>query len=173
MTCRAAQMGRQRKAYPMRNYSAGFTYFGILLTIALIGVSLAALGATWSIELRRAEEKELLHTGQVFRRAIASYYNAMPNGANQYPTRLEDLLHDKRGAKVIRHIREIYPDPLTGLADWEHIMLPNRTIIGVASRASGTPLKRTNFDRWESAFEDATCYCDWRFVYLPSLLAGT
>ncbi len=168
--CKAARKGRQAKAFRMRTFSQGFTYLGILLTIALIATSLSAAGASWSIEKRRAEEKQLLYIGQAYRRAIASYYNKTPHGAHQYPTRLEDLLHDERGTKISRHIREIYPDPLTKKADWNLITLPNESIIGVASRATNRPLKRSNFDGWEAAFENADCYCDWRFVYLPQLL---
>ena len=43
-------------------------------------------------------------------------------------------------------------------------------IVGVASSSNRQPLKQSNFDAWEAAFENATCYCDWRFVYLPGLL---
>lgn len=147
----------------------GFTYFGILLTVALIGSALAAAGSTWSVQQRRAGELELLYTGQAFRRAIASYYNNPAAAAPQYPRSLHELLLDRRGGRVARHLREIYRDPLTRIADWELITLPDGSIIGVASRATGEPLKKEHFGPWERAFTGADCYCDWQFVYLPQL----
>jgi type II secretory pathway pseudopilin PulG len=153
-----------------RSSSQGFTYIGILLTIALLGTSLAAVGRSWSMQYRRASEQELLYVGQAYRRAIASYYNATPHGAHQYPRSLSDLTHDARGPKPTRHLRETYADPLAGNAGWELITVPDGSIIGIASRASGRPLKQTNFGVWEAAFENASCFCDWRFVYLPQLV---
>ena len=156
----------------MRNYSGGFTYFGILITIALLGTSLSAVGVSWSVEKRRAAEQQLIHTGQTFRRAIASYYNATPQGAHQYPRRLADLLEDRRGTILLRHMREIYPDPLTRRTDWNLEKLPDGSIIGISSRSADKPLKQANFDAWEAAFENSSCFCDWKFVYLPQLVGG-
>ena len=156
-----------------RKKSAGFTYFGILMTIVLIGASLAAAGSAWSMQKRRAGEAELIHVGQSIRRGIASYYNATPTGANQYPKSLEDLLSDKRGTGIVRHLRRIYRDPMSNSLDWELINLPDGSIIGVASRAAGEPIKTRNFGPWEAFFEDASCYCDWQFVYLPQLVQNS
>jgi type II secretory pathway pseudopilin PulG len=151
----------------------GFTYIGILLTVALIGTTLSVVGTSWSAQSRRANEADLLYVGQTFRRAIASYHNATPNGVHQYPRSLTDLISDNRGVKFVRHLREIYRDPMTGAADWELISLPDGAIIGVASHAPGRPLKRSNFGAWEAAFENADCFCDWKFVYLPQLIGDS
>jgi type II secretory pathway pseudopilin PulG len=156
-----------------RSKSLGFTYIGILLTIALIGTTLSAVGASWSAQSRHAKERNLLYVGQAFRRAIGSYYRATPTGAHQYPRSLDELIGDVRGGITVRHLREIYPDPLTLATDWEAISLPDGAIIGVASRASGQPMKQANFDAWESEFEGASCFCDWRFVYLPQQVSET
>ena len=156
-----------------RNNCGGFTYFGILLTVALMGTTLAAVGSSWSVQNRRAQENQLLYVGQTIRKAIASYYNNPSAGAHQYPRSLKDLLNDRRGGKLQRHLREIYRDPMTGQADWSLITIPDGSIIGVASRATGQPLKRNNFGAWETAFVAATCYCDWQFVYLPQLVSDS
>lgn len=154
----------------LRKSAAGFTYFGVLLTIALLGATLAAMASTWSVQKQRALEEELIHVGQAYRRAIASYYNATPNGAHQYPQSLAALVLDERGAKAARHLRELYPDPMTGRSDWQLVSLADGAIIGVTSSSTGRPLKRSNFGPWEAAFEGTNCFCDWKFVYLPQLV---
>ena len=141
----------------------GFTYLGILFAVAFIGVGLAVIGQLWSIAARRADEQQLLFVGDSFRRAIGSYYRA----GRQYPQYLEDLVLDKRGPVPLHHLRKLYADPITREADWELVTLDNGGIIGVASRSQGKPLKRANFERQDASFEDAECYCDWQFVYLP------
>jgi type II secretory pathway pseudopilin PulG len=159
-----------RRATLLPGHNDGFTYIGILLVIALLGTALAAVGQSWFMLKRRSSEQELILIGQAYRRAIASYYRLTPLGAHQYPTDLGELIADSRGSKVERHLRKMYADPLTGSADWEVISLPDGSIIGVASRAQGRPVKQTNFGVWEAAFENAGCYCDWHFVYLPQLV---
>ena len=163
--CRSASRG----AIKPRSMS-GFTYIGILLTIALLGTTLAAASNTWSLSSRRGNEQQLMFIGQAYRKAIARYYNASPTGAHQYPTSLNDLIRDTRGMKTSRHLREMYADPLTGTTDWELLTFPDGSIYGIASRATGIPLKQANFGIWEEAFEDAQCFCNWRFVYLPDLI---
>jgi type II secretory pathway pseudopilin PulG len=156
-----------------RKCAAGFTYIGILLSIALMGTTLAAVGQSWAMQNRRADEQQLLFAGQAFRQAIASYYRETPLGAHQYPTSLQDLISDDRGTQRRRHLREIYPDPMTGAADWEVITLADGALIGVASRSNERPMKQSNFGVWEAKFENAACYCDWRFVFLPQLVGDT
>lgn len=153
-----------------RSSSTGFTYIGILLTIALLGSALAAVGASYSLSHRRALEQELLYVGQAYRRAIESYYMMTLNGAHQYPTSLADLVNDARGPTVSHHLREMYVDPMTGRADWKVVSMPDGQIIGVSSQSNAMPLKQANFDVWEAAFTNATCFCDWQFVYLPQLV---
>lgn len=154
----------------MSGRHGGFTYLGILFAVAFMGVGLAATGTVWSLNARRSQERELLFVGHEFRQAIARYYRAGPGGVRQYPRSLEDLIVDRRTALAQRHLRRIYRDPITLQADWELIIIPDGSIIGVASRADGRPLKQANFDPDDTGFEDAKCYCDWRFVYLPEFL---
>ncbi|MCJ7555650.1 MAG: type II secretion system GspH family protein [Gammaproteobacteria bacterium] len=148
----------------------GFTYIGILLAVALIGISLAAIGSTWSLQIRRAKEQNLIYVGQAYRRAIASYYRSGPAGVHQYPTSLSDLISDPRTPELQRHLRQLYADPMTGSADWRLVKTLDGVIIGVASQSNQEPLKRANFDVWEADFENAACICDWEFVFLPQLI---
>jgi type II secretory pathway pseudopilin PulG len=146
---------------------AGFTYLGILFAVAFIGVALAATATVNSTATLRSRERELLFIGHEFRDAISSYYRSGIPGALMYPRSLEDLVEDRRGPVLRRHLRRIYADPITGAADWELITLPDGSLIGIASNSRRVPLKTGNFLPIDEAFDGAVCYCDWRFIYLP------
>jgi len=148
---------------------SGFTYIGLLFAIAILGFAMAAVGTVWSAAAKRDREQQLMWTGGQFRRAIASYYTNGPPGVREFPRDLADLLEDRRGPIVRRHLRRLYPDPVTGIFDWQVLRLPDASIIGVASSSTQAPLKRAGFPDADSTFENASCYCDWRFVYLPAL----
>jgi type II secretory pathway pseudopilin PulG len=146
---------------------AGFTYLGILLAVAILGVMLAAAGTVWTTAARRDREVELLFVGEAYRAAIESYYRH-GSAAGQLPRELADLVED-RGALVLkRHLRRLYVDPMTGRLDWEIVRTPDGGILGIHSSSHGVPLKRANFPPGESEFADAGCYCNWQFVFNPS-----
>jgi type II secretory pathway pseudopilin PulG len=147
----------------------GFTYLGVLFAVALIGMSLAMAGTVWSVSAKRDREKQLLWVGDQFRTAIGRYYNNGMMGAHAYPRSLEELLEDRRGPVLQRHLRRLYLDPMTGHADWQLIRTTDGSILGVSSSATGVPIKQARFDAADEFFEQAKCYCDWRFVYLPQL----
>jgi type II secretory pathway pseudopilin PulG len=111
----------------------------------------------------------LLFVGQSFRNAIESYYLRGPAGVHQYPRSLEDLLEDPRGAVLQRHLRKIYIDPMTKGRNWNLITTADGAIFGVSSTSNKRPIKRGNFAADEQSLVGADCYCDWRFVYLPTL----
>ena len=144
----------------------GFTYVGLLIAVALIGIGLAAVGQVWSTAAKRERERELLFVGGQFRQAIGSYFEASP-GVKQYPHQLEDLLQDQRFPVVKRHLRKIYLDPMTGKRDWG-LMTQGDQILGVYSQSRDKPLKTDNFDSADSAFASSNAYSDWRFVYAPA-----
>src|SRR5438093_8240525 len=60
---------------PRAARQGGFTYIGLLIAIALMGLGLAAYGELYSHAAQRDKEAELLFVGTQFRDAIASYYN--------------------------------------------------------------------------------------------------
>ena len=147
----------------------GFTYIGVLLLVALAGIALAGAGELWSTAAKREREAQLLFVGGEIRRAIGSYYESSP-GAKQFPQRLDDLLEDNRVPIVRRHLRRIYPDPMTDKADWELVKYGDR-IIGVHSVSKDPPLKTGNFGREDEEFRGASAYADWQFTYRPSKAA--
>ena len=142
----------------------GFTYLGLLVAIAILGITLATIGVVWSTQARRERETELLFVGDQLRAAIGRYY---ANGG-VYPHSIDDLLEDKRVPFVRRHLRRVYPDPMTGNSDWQLIHSPEGAIMGVSSGSQDKPIKVAGFPRVDAEFENAACYCDWKFIYVGS-----
>jgi len=141
----------------------GFTYVWVLLAIGLMAAGLGAAAELASTAARRDKEAELLFAGDQFARAIARYRASAP-GSQQYPQRLEDLLADSRVPNVRRHLRRVYPDPMTGRPDWGLVRGPNGGIVGVYSTSTAQPLKTANFPKEYAAFAGATSYRDWVFA---------
>lgn len=146
----------------------GFTYLGLMIIVMVMGMALAAFGTIYSQSAQRDKEAELLFVGEQFRAAIESYYLKSP-GDRAYPKKLDDLVEDKRFPMPVRHLRRIYPDPITGGADWGLVEMPNNGgIMGVFSRSEEKPIKQANFGAKQAAFEDAESYAKWTFTYSPS-----
>ena len=142
----------------------GFTYVGILFAVVIMGLMLTVAARVWAVTEQRERETQLLFVGDEFRRAIAAYYVS----GHQYPLSLQLLLADDRSPVPKRYLRRMYPDPMTGAADWTLIYATDGVgIMGVASRSKLTPLKRAGFALADAAFQDTDCYCSWRFVYAP------
>lgn len=146
-----------------RRAAGGFTYIGVLVLVAGMGLSLSVLGPVWSTMQKRDKEAELLFVGDQFRRALEQYYRGGPAGAVQWPRSLEDLLQDPRYPGVRRYLRKIYPDPMTGSTQWG-LVRTGGAITGVYSLSEDEPLKRAGFDARERAFEDKSRYSDWIFM---------
>ena len=142
---------------------AGFTFLGLMFAVAIAGIALAGTGALWQMESRREKEKELLFIGEEYRNAIGSYYDKSPGGAKQFPSKLEDLLQDKRFPNPTHHLRRLYRDPMTADGQWELIRQEGR-IMGVASRSLEKPIKVAGFSANQGDFESAASYTEWRFI---------
>jgi type II secretory pathway pseudopilin PulG len=146
----------------------GFTYLGLMILVMVMGMGLAAFGTIYSQTAQRDKEAELLFVGEQFRAAIESYYLKSP-GQRAYPKNLEELVEDKRFPMATRHLRRIYPDPITGSTDWGLVEMPNNGgIMGVFSKSEEKPIKQGNFSTKQAAFEDAESYTKWTFTYSPS-----
>jgi type II secretory pathway pseudopilin PulG len=134
-----------------------------MFAIAVLGITLATVGVVWSTQLRREKEEQLLFVGNQFRVAIGRYVRS----GGQYPLELADLVEDQRTQVPRRFLRRIYPDPMTGSADWQLIQAPQGGIMGIASTSQGKPIKVAHFSLVDESFEKAECYCDWKFIYMP------
>jgi len=149
-----------------RQAQQGFSYIGLMIMVAILGVVLAATGDLWQTSARREKEAQLLFVGHQFRQAIGRFLQQTPERAKRYPMSLDDLLLDPRYPNPHRYLRQIYSDPMTGTTDWGLVRGPNGEIYGVYSRSDEEPLKKANFDLADIAFEDGQKYSDWQFVYV-------
>jgi type II secretory pathway pseudopilin PulG len=151
----------------------GFTYLGILFAVAVLGVAVAATGQLWHFAQQRETERELLFIGQQFRQAIGQYYShtpeysQAPGPVKRYPVTLEALLRDPRFPNMVRHLRKLYVDPMTGRAEWGTVMAPDGGIMGVYSLSEDAPIKVANFRDADRQLEGKTKYSEWKFVYIP------
>ncbi len=142
----------------------GFIYIGLLIGIVVIGIGLSAVSVVWQQTRQREKEQELLFVGDQIRSAITRYYLESPRGRNRFPTQLEDLLDDRRLIdQVRRHLRNAYPDPITGSKTWGEIRLPDGQLVGVYSTSTEAPIKVADFDNKNRLFLDKKMYSEWVF----------
>jgi type II secretory pathway pseudopilin PulG len=143
----------------------GFTYLTVLFIVAMMAGGLALIGEVWHTSNLREKEAELLHVGDEYRRAIERYHRS---GNGQYPKSLADLIRDPRQPGVVRHLRRLYPDPLTGKDEWGLVKSSDGGIAGVYSLSESAPLKVAGFAVRDASFEGKTKYSDWQFVFAVS-----
>ena len=148
-------------------HAGGFTYLTALFMIAIMSAGLGLIGEMWETASRREREAELLYIGNQYRLAIQRYYL---NGPQQYPRTFQDLLKDPRIPATRRHLRQLYPDPMTASNEWAIVKGPDGGIMGVYSKSEDAPLKVTNFRLRDRDFEGAKKYSDWKFVFVPTAL---
>lgn len=144
----------------------GFAYLWMLLAVMLMGVGLVVQAEVVSTADRRERERMLLFVGAEFRNAIGSYYQNTPGREKQYPPTLEALLADERSGTMRRHLRRIYPDPLTGKPEWGLVKVGER-IVGVHSLSTRRPIRMANFEPDDAGFANAESYTAWTFTYVP------
>lgn len=155
---------RRGKSHPQ----SGVTYIGVLVLVALMGITAAVAADVWHTGQKRENERQLLFIGNQFRQAIGHYYDHSPGPAKTFPRNLGDLLRDPRTPGVARHLRRIYPDPMTGSEEWGLVRGPSGEILGVFSRSEAIPLKKANFRKADASFENKERYSEWTFVYTPA-----
>jgi type II secretory pathway pseudopilin PulG len=147
-----------------RATQGGFTYFGALVLVVLIGLMLAAAGEVASQQAQREREAELLFIGHQYRDAIERYFKLN----HRFPARLDDLVNDTSGGiAVTRYLRKRYRDPMAPGSDWIVIGAADGGIQGVASSSGHATIKRAAFDPLDVDFDKAEKYTDWAFVYDP------
>jgi type II secretory pathway pseudopilin PulG len=147
---------------------SGIVLLALLLALALGGIALMAAVDVWSLTRQRAQEQELLFVGNQYRQAIQRYYLGGPPGSRRtFPASLEDLLEDNRFPVPVRHLRRLYPDPITGSSEWGALRVGDR-IAGIYSLSEKEPVKQAGFGRGYQQFTGKTSYRDWVFAISPT-----
>ena len=150
--------GRPRRA------SAGFTYLGLIILVAMIALVAAAGVKMGALVQRRAAEQALLDIGAQFADALTSYAAATPAGKPPQPPSIRELLSDPRFPVTRRHLRQNFVDPITGKAEWGVSYLANGVgVLAIHSLSGAAPLKVGNFDPQFLGFEDKSAYREWEF----------
>jgi len=154
-----------------RQRQAGATYLLMLFAVAALGLGLARFGTLWATQAQREREAELLFIGGEFARAISRYRAADPGaggGSGEGPRALRDLLLDPRQPFVLRHLRRLYRDPMTGEADWI-VERQGEQIVGIRSRSTRVALRSAALPAWVSVGGAAgeARYADWLFREEP------
>ena len=177
--------------------AGGFTYIGLMVMIAIIGITTSVVGMSLRTAERIEKEKELLWIGHQYRNAIRSYYiyhmqrfqqttaHAGVSISGQtvypqfYPTSIDDLLKDPSAPGTLRHLRKKYIDPMTGKDDWVLVAvgsanqtgdsqaMSGQAFWGVRSNSDHETIKRDNFLLEDFRFKGKTKYSEWEFTYNP------
>lgn len=168
-----------------RNRSLGFTYIGVLLLIAFMGVALGLVGEVWRTVQIREAERDLRFIGNEFRRAIGRYYESTPGPVKQFPQSLGNLLNDDRYPGTRRYLRRLYRDPISNSHHWGLVKTPEGGIAGIYSLSEEEPIGLfapgsagaevanvvgvgTTSPTKKDADAKKPQYSDWKFVYTPS-----
>jgi type II secretory pathway pseudopilin PulG len=100
------ESGEREAGQRPRPQEKGYILLILLLAVALMAITAAAILPVISFKIRRDQEQEMINRGVQYSRAIRAYYKKF----GRYPTRLEDLDNTNN----LRYLRKHYKDPLTG-----------------------------------------------------------
>ncbi|MGF6598947.1 type II secretory pathway pseudopilin PulG [Paraburkholderia sp. GAS448] len=161
--------GTRHRNRPRTAPQRGLVLLALLIALMLMSIALAGALDVWSLQLRREQEKQLLFAGDQYRQAILRYYRV----GRAYPASVDDLLNDTRFPRLMHHLRQAYPDPVTGKNDWLFARQGDR-FYGVYSSSEALTIKRAEFPGRYADFENEQTYGGWKFIYLaPGLRSNT
>jgi hypothetical protein len=141
--------------------SRGFSLPVVMIMTAVASYSASHLEVSAAYRSHRDREEELLFRGAAYVRAIKSFYAAEADARKKrLPGSLDELVKDPR-AQNRRHLRALYPDPMTG----KEFKVQKRPegIVAVASMSEASPLKRVDFSEDLGLAEGAKSYKEWIF----------
>ena len=151
----------------------GSMLLGLLIVIALSAIVMMASVDVWVVERQREREQQLLFVGDQYRQAIQRYFYGAPAGTPRIlPTDLSLLLQDDRYPTPVRHIRRLYPDPMTGNAQWGELRSANG-ITGIYSLSPARTIKQAGFAAADQSFTGKQFYSEWVFSYMGGGGAAT
>lgn len=89
-----------------RANDSGYILLTLMLFVALLAITAAAIAPTITFQIQRDKEEEMIHRAAQYPRAIRRYFKKF----GRFPTRLEEL----ENMNNIRFLRKRYKDPITG-----------------------------------------------------------
>jgi type II secretory pathway pseudopilin PulG len=153
----------------------GIVLMGLLLVMALGGIALMAAADSWTLQRQRERERQLLFAGDAYREAIRHYYFGAPRGTPRtLPKSLDVLLQDDRFPNPVHHLRRLYPDPISGQAEWGERRFGD-FLVGVYSQSDLRPIKQAGFSAVDAGFEGKESYKEWAFDFAqaPGIAGST
>jgi type II secretory pathway pseudopilin PulG len=147
--------------HPLKS-SAGFTYIAALTIVMIMGIMMGVAGQSWKMIMDREREEELLWVGTQYRDAMLRWRNFRHGGGAMPLGDLKHLTQDPRSLQNVKHLRRLYPDPITG-KEWRVIKDPQKGILGIASSSEKEPIKQANFPADFTQFEGKKKYSEWEF----------
>ena len=156
-----------RRAVPAGRDTRGAALLTVLFMVVLLGLAASMASQSLGALMQREREAELLWRGLQYRQAIASFYQVKHGAQQMYPTSLDDLVRDPRFPGVVRHLRRLYEDPMTG-QEWELVKDPAEKLIGVRSTSDLVPFQQAGFPRGLESLEGKSSYREWEFVFVPA-----
>lgn len=167
----SVEMGSRmrRGSRRMRRASGGSSQHGlawivVLAALAVFSAAGSAVAQRWSDQVARQKEELLLRVGNAYAHALASYRSASPGAERRYPSTLDQLVGDSRFVETRRHLRKLYADPLTGKVDWVLLRDARGDIVGLHSRSTEVPWKRTAVRLDDVDLPAAARYSEWIFT---------
>ena len=159
--------------HPLKS-SAGFTYLAALMIVIIMGIMLGVAGQSWKMIMDREREAELLWVGTQYREAMLHWRNFRHGGGAMPLGDIKHLAQDPRSLQNVKHLRKLYPDPITG-KEWKIIKDPQKGILGIASSSDKEPIKQANFPADYTQFEGKKKYSEWEFRWdvIPPKKAAT
>lgn len=151
---------------PMQN---GFTLVAVLVAMLLLALATQQVMAVVSQQAQREREAELLRVGAEIARAIGAYHERTPGTVKTWPESLAVLTDDRRFVTLERHLRRVYPDPITRSDDWGVVPAPGGGIAGVYSKSDLQPIRTSGYALAELGLGPAMRYSEWKFVYRPQV----
>ncbi len=121
----------------------GFTYVGVLIAVAVMGVLLMSGAHLWVGVRDRDVLAETRWRGEQYAKAIKSYGDASVGSLRQYPKNLQDLVIDYRYILKKRHLRRLYENPSAKDGQWELVLTPDGSIRAVSAVVSVAGRRQT------------------------------
>ena len=151
---------------------SGLMLLALLVAIAVAGLLSYRAFEVWATLVEREKEGDLLYVGDQYVQAIQRYYFAMPAAARELPDTLDVLVKDDRFPVPLRHLRELYEDPMQPGAGWGLVRAGTK-IVGVYSTSQRAPLKKAGFEGSHEGFSTARSLQDWKFLFRPPAMPWT